>query len=212
MKKPNQTPRAGPAPTATATSADALLTGGANGVSQDAAETAETGTEGEADTPGIAETVAEISASAAQEASRETAAVKETVRAVERDLVQERADPSYGPSGEPTSAELRRDPDSSGYVPTGGYVSTELSATGAYAGSLPATERVLPGGRAVRLTPKVTDTEEREFTAATRTMRNRKLYEIGAPIPLTRTEFETKRRCGAVREKLFDLGARLDEA
>ncbi|WP_279480268.1 hypothetical protein [Aureimonas sp. SK2] len=50
------------------------------------------------------------------------------------------------------------------------------------------------------------DGEERLFTAATRTMRNRVLYEVDAPIPLTRAEFRLKLRSKAVREEAFEDG------
>lgn len=70
--------------------------------------------------------------------------------------------------------------------------------------------RVLPGGKTVEDTAASADSAERIFTAASRILRNRILYEVGAPVPLTATEFKAKRRAGAVAEHMFLEGAAAD--
>ncbi|RLQ88910.1 helix-hairpin-helix domain-containing protein [Notoacmeibacter ruber] len=106
--------------------------------------------------------------------------------------VTETVDASVTPDGEVRSAELRAET----VRPVDPAVTAALRERRArrdYAGSLPATSRVLPDGEEVELGSANEDGQERRFTASVRIMRSKKLYEPGAPVPLTYREFVVKR-------------------
>ena len=108
--------------------------------------------------------------------------------------VIETVDPSLGPSGEPRSAEIKATVGPS-------RVPLAEPRREAFSGILPATARVTADGRTTELSRSDEDRTERVFTAATRILRSKKLYEPGAPIPLTIKEFRPKAAGGSIVER-----------
>ncbi|EAU40163.1 hypothetical protein FP2506_11422 [Fulvimarina pelagi HTCC2506] len=124
------------------------------------------------------------------------------------ELVRDKVETNTDSAGRTSSAELRqerldpiRHPAAAASVRTTGE---------AYGGTLPATTRVMAGGRTVSLSAQSEDKSEKIFTAATRILRSKALYEPGASIPLTRAEFRSKSGKGAIAERDWDDGGLVD--
>lgn len=159
------------------------------------------------------------SPAAAAAAAAEGGAVKVTQQAAMAPIV-ERVQTTDSPTGEPTSAEIRPEQPQSAVFrnalardafgrPAAAAIAEARRAT--YAGTLPAKTRVLAGGERIALSARESDTQTREFTATIRILKSKALYEPGAPVPLTRSDFEAKRRSGAILERSFEDGRSAEE-